>query len=88
MTNIRNRKRNSVSYESSTHYAHLSKPSQIGFYITLYPRGRVIPATFSFNLSRIIVAFQVERVVDRITTACSTYHAIFSVASCDNMLRI
>ena len=35
-------------------------------------KGPVIRVTFLFNLSRNIVAFQVERVVARITTACST----------------
>ena len=40
-----------------------------------------VRATFSFNLRRNIVALQVERVVARITTACSTFHATnFSVA--------
>ena len=44
--------------------------------------GQVIRATFSFNLSRNIVALQVERVAARITTACSTCHATnFSVAA-------
>ena len=50
-------------------------------------KGQIIRATFSFNLSRIIVALQVERVVSRITTACSTCHATnFSVVNCSNML--
>ena len=38
------------------------------------------------NLSRIIVALQVERVVARITTACSTCFATnFGVASCSKV---
>ena len=45
-------------------------------------KGQVIQATFLFNLSRNIVALQVELVVARITTACSTCLATnFSVAS-------
>ena len=49
---------------------------------------QVIWTAFPFNLSRNIVASQVERVVARITTACSTCHATnFSVASCSNTLR-
>ena len=41
-----------------------------------------------FNLSRNIVALQVERVVARVTTACSTCLATnFSVASYTNMLH-
>ena len=44
-------------------------------------------ATFLFNLSRNIVALQVERVVVHISTACSTCLATnFGVASCSNML--
>ena len=45
-------------------------------------KGPVIQATFLFNLSRNIVALQVERVVARITTTFSTCLATnFSVAS-------
>ena len=51
-------------------------------------KGQVIRAAFLFNLSRNIVALQVERVVARITTTCSTCLATnFSVASCSNMLH-
>ena len=35
---------------------------------TFISQGQVIRATFSFNLSRNIVALQVERLVARITT--------------------
>ncbi len=51
-------------------------------------QGLVIRATFLFNLSRNIVALQVERDVARITTPCSTCLATnFDVASCSNMLH-
>ena len=58
------------------------------FYLYHFSKGQVIRATFSFNLTRNIVALQVERVVACIATPCSTCHATnFSVASCSNMLR-
>ena len=48
----------------------------------LHTKGPVIRATFLFNLSRNIVALQVEQVVARSTTACPTCLATnFSVAS-------
>ena len=45
-------------------------------------------ATFLFNLSRNIVALQIELVVARITTAWSTCLTTnFGVESCSNMLQ-
>ena len=50
--------------------------------------GQVIRGTFSSNLLRNVVVLQVERVVARITTACSTCHATnFSVASWKTLLQ-
>ena len=55
---------------------------------TRYVKGQGMQEKFSFNLSGNIVTLQVERVVARINTACSTCHATnFSVASCSDTLR-
>ena len=49
--------------------------------MAMYDKGPVIRAAFLFNLSRNIVALQVERVVARTITACSTCFNKFQCCS-------